>query len=269
MQASEYRREFLGLRRWIEHSERQPRAIKRNGERKTAAWAKAQGLVRTLDDHGGQCARRQIQARAAIEVDITFGTVGALQAKLAAGETADVLILGAPRHRRMEQTGAVVAGQPQGHRAHLDRRRGARGCAGARHLDAGAFKQALIGARAVAFSDPRSADRRACISPRCGIASGLPDEIARKAMPQKSGGEVAARVARRQGRSRAHPDRRDRAGRGRARDRENPRAARQRHHLCRGHSVVLRRPGGRLRLHRRARANRPSTTFGPRPASSG
>src|SRR5947209_97089 len=44
------------------------------------------------------------------ELDIAFGTVGALQAKLAAGETADVLILGAPAVADLERTGAVVAG---------------------------------------------------------------------------------------------------------------------------------------------------------------
>src|SRR5262245_17685222 len=44
------------------------------------------------------------------ELAITFGTVGALQAKLADGETADVAILGSPAIAKMEQAGAVMAG---------------------------------------------------------------------------------------------------------------------------------------------------------------
>jgi hypothetical protein len=44
------------------------------------------------------------------ELDITFATVGALQAKLAAGESADILILGAPAIAKMEQDGAIVPG---------------------------------------------------------------------------------------------------------------------------------------------------------------
>ena len=40
------------------------------------------------------------------KLDITFATVGALQAKLAAGERADILILGAPAIAKMEQDGA-------------------------------------------------------------------------------------------------------------------------------------------------------------------
>ena len=43
------------------------------------------------------------------ELDITFGTVGALQTKLAAGESADILILGAPAIAKMEQEGAIAS----------------------------------------------------------------------------------------------------------------------------------------------------------------
>src|SRR5512145_2217643 len=87
------------------------------------------------------------------EVDVTFGTVGALQAKLAAGETADVLILGAPAIAKMEQAGALVAGS----RKDIARTSiGVAVRAGTPAPDistAEAFRQALIGARAVAFSD--------------------------------------------------------------------------------------------------------------------
>src|SRR5262249_53858956 len=44
------------------------------------------------------------------ELDIIVGTVGALKAKLAAGESADVLVLGAPAIAKMEQGGEVLSG---------------------------------------------------------------------------------------------------------------------------------------------------------------
>jgi molybdate transport system substrate-binding protein len=130
-----------------------------------------------------------------IEADITFGTVGALQAKLAVGEIADVLILGAPAIAKMEQSGAVVAGSRK------DIARTSIGVAvreGAPAPDvstAEAFTQALIGARAVAFSDAAvggsAGVHLAALWDRIGVA----EEIKRKAMPQKTGGEVASRVA--------------------------------------------------------------------------
>jgi molybdate transport system substrate-binding protein len=88
------------------------------------------------------------------ELDLAFGTVGALQAKLAAGASADVLVLGAPSIAKMEQTGAVVPGSRR------DIARTSIGVAvreGAPAPDIStpeAFKRTLIAARAVAFSDP-------------------------------------------------------------------------------------------------------------------
>ncbi len=129
------------------------------------------------------------------DVDVTFGTVGALQAKLAAGETADVIILGAPAIARMEQTGGIVAGSRR------DIARTSIGVAvreGAPVPDistAEAFTQALLGARAVALSDPAvggsAGVHLAALWDRIGLAS----QMAGKAMPQQSGAEVAARVA--------------------------------------------------------------------------
>jgi molybdate transport system substrate-binding protein len=129
------------------------------------------------------------------EVDITFGTVGALQAKLAAGETADVLILGAPAIAKLAQSGAVVAGSTK----EIARTSiGVAVRAGTPAPDissAEAFTQALRGARAVAFSD-------AAVGGSAGVhlaalwgRIGMADEIVRKGMPQQSGGEVASRVA--------------------------------------------------------------------------
>jgi molybdate transport system substrate-binding protein len=129
------------------------------------------------------------------EVAVTFGTVGALQAKLEAGETADVLILGAPALAKLEQAGALVAGSRK------DIARTSIGVAvreGTKAPDIStgeAFRQALIGARAVAFSDAAVGGSAGVHLAQLWGRIGLAEEIARKAMPQKTGGEVAARVA--------------------------------------------------------------------------
>src|SRR4051812_10049377 len=51
---------------------------------------------------------RGFTAASGHELDLDFGTVGGLQTKLDAGETADVLILSVPMIAKMEQTGALV-----------------------------------------------------------------------------------------------------------------------------------------------------------------
>jgi len=129
------------------------------------------------------------------QLAVSFGTVGALQARLAAGESADVLILGSPAIAKMEQSGAVTAGSRE------DIARTSIGVAvreGAPAPDIStpaAFKAALLAARAVAFSDAAvggsAGVHLAALWGRMGIA----DEISRKALPQKTGGEVASRVA--------------------------------------------------------------------------
>jgi molybdate transport system substrate-binding protein len=129
------------------------------------------------------------------DIDVTFGTVGALQARLAAGETADVLILGAPAIAKMEQSGAVRAGSRR------DIARTSIGVAareGAPAPDIStetAFRQALIAARVVAFSDPAVGGSAGVHLAALWNRMGLAEEMARKALPQQSGGEVAARVA--------------------------------------------------------------------------
>src|SRR5262249_25404993 len=104
------------------------------------------------------------------ELDIIFGTVGALQAKLAAGESADVLVLGAPTIAKRGQGGEVRAGS---------RRDIARTSIGVAVREdsaapdvstADAFKQALLAARAVAFSDPAVGGSAGSTSLNCGDA---------------------------------------------------------------------------------------------------
>jgi hypothetical protein len=177
------------------------------------------------------------------KLDLAFGTVGALQARLAAGETADVVILGAPAVARMEQAGAVVAGSTK------DIARTSIGIAvreGARAPDIStpvAFERSLTAARTVAFSDAAVGGSAGVHLAALWQRMGLAEEMRLKGMPQTSGGEVAARVAD----ARPHPHRGDRAGQGRARDRQAAGAVRQRYDLCRRHlrGLQRRRRGGR------------------------
>jgi molybdate transport system substrate-binding protein len=150
----------------------------------------ARSMTTAVNSLAGEFTRATGQA-----LDITFGTVGALQAKLAAGESADVIILGAPAIAKLEQSGAVVAGSRK------DIARTSIGVAvreGAPTPDistAAAFQRALTAARAVAFSDPAVGGSAGVHLAELWGRMGMEDEIKRKAMPQQSGGEVAARVA--------------------------------------------------------------------------
>jgi molybdate transport system substrate-binding protein len=127
--------------------------------------------------------------------DITFGTVGALQARLDAGEVAEVLILGAPAIAKMEKEGKILAGTCR------DIARTGIGVAVREGVEAPdistpeAFKQALLAAGRIAFSDPAVGGSAGVYLAQLWARIGIADAIARKGMPQKTGGEVAARVA--------------------------------------------------------------------------
>ena len=129
------------------------------------------------------------------QVDITFGPVGTLQAKLAGGETTDVLILGAPAMAMMEQMGCFVAG------TRTDVSRVSIGVAvreGAPAPDistADAFRKTLLEARAIAFTHASVGGTAAVYLPQLFERMGIAEEIDRKAKPQQSGAAVAECVA--------------------------------------------------------------------------
>jgi molybdate transport system substrate-binding protein len=128
-------------------------------------------------------------------VDFIFGPVGMLQKKLAAGETADVLILGQPAMEKMDQQGLFVAG------TRTDVSRVSIGVAvreGATAPDistADAFKATLLGARAIALTDASVGGTAAAYLPQMFQRMGIADEMARKSLPQQNGAAVAERVA--------------------------------------------------------------------------
>jgi molybdate transport system substrate-binding protein len=150
------------------------------------------------------CARSMHVAAAALgkgfadrgghEIEFDFGTVGALQTKLDAGETADVVILSVPLIDKLEQAGLLVPGA---------RRDVARAFIAVCIRDGAslpdiatpeAFKQTLVKAKAIAFSD-------AAVGGSAGIylvgmfeRMRLSAMIREKGLPQQSGVEVARRV---------------------------------------------------------------------------
>jgi molybdate transport system substrate-binding protein len=128
--------------------------------------------------------------------DIVFEPMGALQARLADGETADVLILAAPAIDRLAASGALVAGS----RAAIAR--AAIGIAvrqGAPAPDIStphAFKDALVAARAIALSDPAVGGSAGIYLRDLFSRIGQAELIAAKTVAQKSGVAAADAVGR-------------------------------------------------------------------------
>lgn len=127
--------------------------------------------------------------------DIAFGTVGALAAKLAAGETADVLILGAPAIAKMAGEGALVPGSDRPV-AQTSIGMCVRDGAAAPDISSpDAFRRTIEGAKVIALSDPAVGGSAGTYLVGLWERMGLTQEIGRKATLQKSGAEVARRVA--------------------------------------------------------------------------
>jgi molybdate transport system substrate-binding protein len=128
------------------------------------------------------------------EVAFDFGTVGALQAKLDAGETADVVILSIPGIDELEKAAALVSGS---------RKNVARtfiavcikdGAPKPDFATAEAFRRLLENAGAIAGSDPAVGGSAGVHLARTFEQEGLAGMLAGKMAPQSSGVEVAKRV---------------------------------------------------------------------------
>jgi molybdate transport system substrate-binding protein len=128
--------------------------------------------------------------------DILFEPMGALQARLAAGETADVLILTAPAIDALLTSGALRSG------ARAAIARAPIGIAireGAPEPDistADAFTDALRAARAIALSDPAVGGSAGIYLRELFGRIGLAEIIAAKTVAQKSGVAAADAVGR-------------------------------------------------------------------------
>jgi molybdate transport system substrate-binding protein len=129
------------------------------------------------------------------EVSIDFGTVGALQSRIAKGESADIYILGAPAIARMEKEGAVAAGSAADVATTSIGVAVREGASGPDISTPDAFRAALANARAIAFSDAAVGGSAGVYLKDLFEHMGLADAVRQKGLPQTSGGEVATRVA--------------------------------------------------------------------------
>jgi molybdate transport system substrate-binding protein len=129
-------------------------------------------------------------------LEIVFEPMGALQARLADGETADVLILAAPAIDRLAAARALVSGS----RAAMARAPiGIAVRQGAPAPDIStphAFKDALVAARAIALSDPAVGGSAGIYLRDLFSHIGLTEIIAAKTVVQKSGVAAADAVGR-------------------------------------------------------------------------
>ena len=128
--------------------------------------------------------------------DIVFEPMGALQARLATGETADVLILAAPAIDALAASGALVPGSraaiacgPIGVAAR-------EGAAAPDISTADAFVDALRKVRAIALSDPAVGGSAGVYLRDLFGRLGLAETIAAKTIYQKSGVAAADAVGR-------------------------------------------------------------------------
>ena len=128
------------------------------------------------------------------EVDFDFGTVGALQAKLDAGETADVVILSVPGIDKLEKSGLLVPGS----RMAVARTYIAvcirEGVPRPDFATPEAFRRLLENARAIATSDPAVGGSAGVHLAKTFEQQGLATMMQGKSLPQQTGAEVARRV---------------------------------------------------------------------------
>jgi len=128
-------------------------------------------------------------------LDLNFGTAGSLRDRLKGGEGADLVILPAAMVAALEKEGVLVAG------SRLDLASTVTGVAvreGAPAPDIStpeAFKQALIRAKSVSYTDPAAGGSSGTFFSGLLQKLGIADEVNRKAILGKRGFEVAQFVA--------------------------------------------------------------------------
>ena len=129
------------------------------------------------------------------ETELVYGPVGALQKRLDAGETADVLILNSAAIDKLAQSGVIDTKTKTGIATTSVGIAVREGGTAPDMSTADAFRSALVAAKAIALSDPAQGGSAGVYLAKLFADMGIADEVARKTLPQKTGGEVAARVA--------------------------------------------------------------------------
>jgi molybdate transport system substrate-binding protein len=134
-------------------------------------------------------------AKTGQKFDFTIGTTGQLRSVITSGQHADLIIVSVPLMAELEQTGKLMPGS----RAELGRvgigvaiREGA---AVPDVATPDAFKQALVAARSVAYTDPAEGGTSGIYFDGLTQRLGIADAIKRKAVLTKGGREAAIEVA--------------------------------------------------------------------------
>jgi molybdate transport system substrate-binding protein len=127
-------------------------------------------------------------------IEFTFGTIGAVQKRLAIGETADIIIGTAPAILQMEQTGVLVAGS----RAVLGRTlTGVCVRDGTPMPDISTperFRQALLDARSLAYTDPNAGGTSGIFLVGLLDRLGIADAVRAKTVRCTNGDDVVEKV---------------------------------------------------------------------------
>ena len=149
------------------------------------------GAVQSMVEALGQ----DFERASGTTLNLIFNTAGALRERIAGGEPADLVILSQSAIAALDQPGMFVPGSI----INLGRTvTGVAVCEGAPVPDIStpaAFKQALLKAKTVAYTDPKAGGSGgimfAALLERLGIA----DEVNKKAVLGKRGSEVAMSIA--------------------------------------------------------------------------
>jgi molybdate transport system substrate-binding protein len=136
----------------------------------------------------------EFERESGAKLDLNFGTAGSLRDRLKAGEAADLVILSASLIEALEKTGLFVSG------SRIDLGRTVTGVVikeGAPIPDIStpeAFKQALLKARSVAYTDPKAGGSGGTMFAGLLEKLGIADAITKKAVLCKGGYDVAGAI---------------------------------------------------------------------------
>jgi molybdate transport system substrate-binding protein len=137
----------------------------------------------------------EFEGASGLKLDLNFATAGALKERIGGGESADLVIISESAVAALDQQSLFVAGSV----TDLGRTvTGAAVRAGARKPDISTpekFKQALLGAKNVAYTDPASGGTGGTLFLAVLDRLGIRDAVNRKAVLGKRGLEVVASIA--------------------------------------------------------------------------
>ena len=129
------------------------------------------------------------------KLDLNFGTAGSLRERIKNGEVADLIVLSESAIAELAKLGFVVPGS----RTDLGRTVTGVIVREGTHIPdistPGAFKQALLTARSVAYTDPKAGGSGGIMFAALLQNLGIADEINKKAVLGKGGHDVAVLVA--------------------------------------------------------------------------